>query len=134
MTIERDGNEFRSVVLPCAERGSRDETGVDAYTHATRGRTLTTDVTSSNGLSPLINSNNNNPTPQTSLDLAYVSPRRRSGDMYLVVPIIVRFIIVPPSSLSMPSELIAVQRISEIMPKSASLTRPVDDTRTFAGC
>ena len=45
--------------------------------------------------------------------------------MYLVVPTTVRLITV--SSSGPPS------RLAEAMPKSASLTRPDDETRTLAG-
>ena len=47
---------------------------------------LTTDVTSSNGLSPLTISNSTSPKLHTSLDRVYTLPRNRSGDMYRVVP------------------------------------------------
>lgn len=91
---------------------------------------LTTDEASSNGLSPLTTSSITSPADQTSLDLEYVMPLSRSGDMYLVVPTTVRFIIVPSLASSAPS---SSSRRRETIPKSASLTRPSDETRTFAG-
>lgn len=114
-------------------RVKKDNAGVGARSR-TIYRELTTDVTSSNGPRPppTTTSKSSSPTLHTSLDLAYSAPRSRSGDMYLVVPTTVRFMIVA-SPASIPTSSPSCGRIAETIPKSASLTRPEDETRTFAG-